>query len=101
MVMRQTTGFPEKSLWKALYATYPENQGGTKVRLDLPFGFTPEVMNLINKGTTFLHSIKAINVDKLRPDAVMPNFAEEVLKERGMKAPVGQVEALPDSAFNG
>ena len=99
MVMGQTTGFPEKSLWKALYATYPDAQGGTKVRLDLPFAFTPEVMSLIGKGAQFLHSIKAINVDKLRPEAVMPNFAEEVLKERGMKAPVGQVEALPDAAF--
>lgn len=101
MVMRQTTGFPEKALWKALYATYPESQGGSKVRMDFPFAFTPEVMALLNKGTSFLHSIKAINVDKLRPEAVMPGFADEVLKERRLTPPIGRVPALPDTAFTG
>lgn len=101
MVMRQTTGFPERSLWNALYATYPESQGGTKVRLVFPFVFTPEVMGLLNGGTSFLHSIKAINVDKLRPGAIMAEFADQVLKERKLKSPIGDVIALPDSAYKG
>ena len=101
MVMQQTTGFSEKSLWNAMYATYSEAQGGTKVRLTLPYTFTPEVMGLLNKGTTFLSSIKAINTDKLRPDAVMPQFTEQILKERKLKSPVGEVKALPNSAYTG
>jgi NitT/TauT family transport system substrate-binding protein len=101
MVMTQTTGFPEKSLWMALYATYPKSQGGTDPRMELPFAFTPEVRNLIEKGTDFLHSIKGINVEKLRPEAIMPEFAEAVLKERNMKSPIGTVPALPDSAYHG
>jgi NitT/TauT family transport system substrate-binding protein len=99
MVSRQTTGFSERALWAALYASYPESQGGTKVRMDLPFVFTPEAMKLLTDGTTFLHSIKAINVPKLRPEAVMPEFAEEVLKERKLKSPVGQVDALAKSPY--
>jgi NitT/TauT family transport system substrate-binding protein len=101
MVMKQTTGFPEQSLWKALYASYGQEQGGTKVRMVLPFVFTPEAMGLLQSGTTFLHSIKAINVPKLRPTAIMPEFAEQVLKERKLKSPVGDVVALPDSAYKG
>lgn len=101
MVMQQTTGFSERSLWNAMYATYPEVQGGTKVRMTLPFTFTPEVMELLHNGTAFLNSIKAINTDKLRPDAVMPQFAEQILKERKLKSPVGEVEALPSSAYTG
>jgi NitT/TauT family transport system substrate-binding protein len=101
MVMTQTTGFPEKSLWMALYATYPKSQGGTDPRMELPFAFTPEVRGLIEKGTDFLFSIKGINVEKLRPEAIMPQFAEAVLKERKMKSPIGTVPALPDSAYNG
>ena len=101
MVMTQTTGFPEKSLWMALYATYPKSQGGTNPRMELPFAFTPEVRGLIEKGTDFLFSIKGINVEKLRPEAIMPQFAEAVLKERNMKSPIGTVPALPDSAYHG
>lgn len=101
MVMTQTTGFSERSLWKALYATYPESQGGSKVRMELPFVFTPEIMSLVEKNTKFLHSAKAIHVDKLRADAITTRFVEEVLKERGMKAPIGEVLPLPDSAYTG
>lgn len=101
MVMKQTTGFSEKSLWKALYATYPESQGGTKVRMELPFVFTPEIMSLIEKNTKFLRAAKAINVDKLRAEAITTQYADEVLKERGIKAPIGEVLALPDSAYTG
>jgi NitT/TauT family transport system substrate-binding protein len=101
MVMTQTTGFPEKSLWMALYATYPKSQGGTDPRMELPFAFTPEVRGLLEKGADFLYSIKGINVEKLRPEAIMPQFAEAVLKERNMKSPIGTVPALPDSAYHG
>jgi len=41
----------------------------------------------------------SIDVDKLRPEAVMGEFAEQVLKERGMKSPIGSIRALPESAF--
>lgn len=101
LIMTQTTGFSEKSIWMALYATYPKTQGGTNPRMELPFAFTPEVMGLINKGTEYLYSIKGISVEKLRPQAIMPEFSDAVLKERNMKAPIGQVPALPDSAYHG
>jgi NitT/TauT family transport system substrate-binding protein len=32
---------------------------------------------------------------------VMPTFTEEILKSRNLKAPVGEVKALPDSAYTG
>lgn len=99
MVMKQTTGFSEKSLWNALYATYPDSQGGTKIRLEYPFAFTPEVMGLIKRGSEFLLSIKAIPSSTLREGAVMAQFTEQVLKERGLKTPIGQVRALPASAY--
>lgn len=101
LVMTQTTGFPEKSLWSALYATYPKEQGGTNPRMELPFAFTPEVMGLMKKGTDFLYSIKGIGTAQLRPEAVMPQFAEAVLKDRKLSSPVGTVPALPGSAYHG
>ncbi len=101
LVMSQTTGFPERALWNALYATYPASEGGTAVRLEFPFAFTPEVMGLISRGSEFLHSIKAIAEPKLRDEAVVTSFVAEVLKERGLTAPIGSLKALPAERYQG
>lgn len=94
MAMEQTTGFPRQAMAMALYGAYPDQT--QKLRFTMPFTFTPEAMDLIGKATTFLHEIKTINVDKLRQEAVMPQFTQEVLKARGLKAPIGQVPVLAE-----
>lgn len=96
---QQITGFPERTLWNAHFAVVPESVGGSAVKFTRPFAFTPEAMDLIGRATTFLHGLKAINVDKLRSDAIMPELAQQVLKERGLTAPIGKVVALPTSAY--
>jgi hypothetical protein len=53
---------------------------------------------LINKAVTFLYSIKGIGAEKLRSEAVMPEFAQQVLAERKLKSPIGAVTAIPDAA---
>jgi len=101
MAAAQTKGFSGKVLWMSLYGQYPANQGGTPVRNEFVYTITPEITELIARATEFLHSIKSINVDKLRPDAVMPEFAEAVVKDRGVKSPIGAVKALPMTEFRG
>jgi NitT/TauT family transport system substrate-binding protein len=101
LVMTQTTGFPEKSLWNALYANYSPKASTLQPRLEYPFAFTPEVMGLIQTGATFLNSIKAIPSSTLRPEAVMAKFTAEVLEERKLKSPLGVVSALPESEYRG
>lgn len=97
MAKEQTTGFSDRALWYSLYGTYGAETGGTKTRINLHYAITPQARELIDKATAFLFSIKSINVEKLRADAVMPEFAEQVLKERNLKAPIGDVVALPDA----
>ncbi|MDH5538869.1 MAG: NrtA/SsuA/CpmA family ABC transporter substrate-binding protein [Rhizobacter sp.] len=99
MAAEQATGFTEKMLWASLYGKYPESAGGTPVRLHLHYSFTPEATKLISEATIFLHSIKSIDVDKLRAEAVMPEFTLAILKERGLTAPIGKVNALDASEF--
>ena len=101
MAAEQTTGFDDKVLWKALVGSTPKDQGGTDVRNEMAFAITPKAQALIDKATKFLHSIKTIKVDTLRENAVMTSFTEEILKERNLAAPVGQILAQPDSAFTG
>ena len=95
----QTTGFTEKVLWSSLYGSYGADQDGSKVRNQLHYTITPQARELLTRATAFLFEIKSINTAVLRPEAVMPEFAEAVLKERNIKAPIGVVNALPESAF--
>ena len=101
MAEEQTTGFSNEVLWKAMVGSTPVEQGGTTVRNEMAFAITPKAQDLIDKATKFLHSIKTIKVDTLRDNAVMTNFTEEILKERGLNAPIGEILAQPDSAYEG
>lgn len=100
MAKSQTTGFQERSLWHSAFGTSPKSEGGTDTRITLAYGFTPEVMTLIQKASKFLVDIKNIKTE-IRPEAVVPHFTAEILKARGLTAPVGRVQALPDSAYTG
>ena len=96
----QTTGFDEKPLWSALFGTYPSSVGGSPQRLSIPFGFSANSLDLIKQDTAFLYEVKSIDVPDLAPDAVLPQLTEDVLKERGLKTPVGEIRASPDAPFN-
>ncbi len=98
MAKEQTTGFSERALWYSLYGNYPASDGGTPTRVILAYTFTPQARALITKASAFLYSIKSINTEALRPEAVMPEFTEQILKARGLKAPIGDVKALPDAS---
>ena len=97
MAKEQTTGFSERVLWTSLYGRHPDAAGGGDMRNILHYTFTPEARELISRAAAFLHSIKSINVDKVRPEAIDAKWTEEILKERGLKAPIGQVKSLPAS----
>jgi len=94
MAESQTTGFSQAVLWQSYTGAYSESEGGTPVRIELAFGITPKAQALITKATTFLHSIKSINVSTLRDDAVMTEFTDAILKERGLTAPIGEIRSI-------
>lgn len=99
MAQEQTTGFPAKALWKSAYGEHAKQAGGGPDRILLHYTITPEAEELIKRAAAFLYEIKTINTPALRPEAVMPQFTQEILKERGLKAPIGIVKALPESEF--
>jgi NitT/TauT family transport system substrate-binding protein len=99
MFVRANPGLPPKVFWSTLYGTYPIDEGRSKSRLTFTFTFTPQVMSIIKKDVAFLRSIKAIDVDTLRSDAIVTELPDQILKERGLKSPVGIVYALPKPSF--
>src|SRR5438477_5126079 len=97
MAKEQTTGFSERVLWTSLYGRHPDSAGGGEVRNIMYYTFTPEARELINRAAAFLFSIKSISTEKVRPEAIESKWTEDILKERGLKAPIAIVKALPAS----
>ena len=91
--MAYTTGFTRSSIARAVYGQSAD-QMGSKTRFTMPFTFTPEVRKLISSATSFLKEMKSINVAELRSDAIMSEFADNALKARNLKAPVGSVPVI-------
>ena len=97
MAQAQTTGFSAKVLWNSLYGRYPDAAGGGDLRNTMHYTFTPEVRELIHRAAAFLHAIKSINVENVRPEAIESEWTEAILQERGLQAPIAEVKALPAS----
>lgn len=100
MAAGQTTGFPQKALWASAFGRTPKEEGGTDTRITLVYGFTPESKELIQKASKFLVEIKSIK-SEIRPEAIVTKFTDDILKARNLKSPVGEVKALPASAYTG
>jgi NitT/TauT family transport system substrate-binding protein len=98
MVEAQTTGFDDKSIWRAVFGSYSAREGGAPIRLTLPFAFTPQSTELIKRATAFLYDAKSISVSELAADAVLPQLTAEILQEQGLKSPVGEIEAEAEVA---
>jgi NitT/TauT family transport system substrate-binding protein len=98
LLKEQTTGFDEKVLWRALYGSYPAVSGGGPIRLTLPFAFTDKSYELVRRATAFLYEVKSIAIPQLAADAVQPDLAAQVLKERGLSSPVGEIKSSSELA---
>lgn len=93
MAKEQTTGFSEQVLADSLFGEYPKIAGGGPERVLMHYTITPEAEELLKRAAAFLHEVKSIDTPTLRPEAVMPEFTQEILKKRGLTAPLGEIRA--------
>ncbi len=96
MAEAQTEQIDKEVLWASMYHG-PE--GTTKLTLD--FAITDQAKVLLKNATGFLYSLprKPAAAAEIRGDGIMPNFAADVLKARGLTAPVGVIKSQPMSAY--
>ena len=100
MAVKQTECHSKKVMWYSLYGDKSANGGGPISNIQ-EFVFTDRVMTLVNAATAFLHKNKKVPDAKLRDGAIMDSVAREILKARGLKAPLGEIKGQPLSAFKG
>jgi NitT/TauT family transport system substrate-binding protein len=101
MAEKQTEQMDRKVLWASLYGASGGEQNVGSVKIELDFVQTDRVKKLLSDATAYLYSLpqKPAAAETIRPEALQFQFAEEVMKERGLTAPLGKVEAQPLSAF--
>jgi NitT/TauT family transport system substrate-binding protein len=100
MAVKQTEGMSKKALWYSLFGD-KSNAGGGVVTNVQEYIFTDRAKTLANQSIAFLHKIKKVPQPKLRDGAIMDEVARQILKERGLKAPLGEIKGQPLSAFKG
>ena len=95
----QTEGMDRRVLWASLYGKNAPEIGGGQEKLTLRYVFDDTAKQLVSAATRFLHGRKVVPSEQLRPEAIMDQVAKEVLKARGLTAPIGFVGEQPDSAY--
>lgn len=100
MVDRETQGYDQEVLWKALYARHPDSVGGSDVVYSGEMLFTDRTMDLIDKGFKFLHSIKVLRSPEIPEDAINDGPVKAAMKEMGETVPVCEIVGLPESDYS-
>jgi NitT/TauT family transport system substrate-binding protein len=101
MVDKETQGYDQETLWKAMYARHPDSAGGADQVYIGEMAFTPRVIDIMKKGYAFLHSIKVIRSPEIPEGAMNTGPVTEAMKEMGVSAPVVVIEGEPEDAFPG
>ena len=96
IVAEYARGVPADALRLALYGAYPEKQGGSAVRLTFPFIFSTQAMSAVRDALKLAQGPGPQPAGELRGEAIQSGFAEELLRARGLKSPLGEVRARAD-----
>lgn len=98
IVKEQTEGINAKVAWFSIYGRIPDARGGSAVRDTKPFVFSDEVKRELESTYKFLHQAKVIDVDSPPEGALDDSIARAALKDAGLSAPLGQIQAVEASA---
>ncbi|GBE34587.1 taurine-binding periplasmic protein precursor [bacterium BMS3Bbin06] len=102
MVMEETQGYSEKTLWEALYEVHPASIGGDPVKYVAKMVFDKDVLKLMDLGYAFLHRMKVIRTGSIPEGAINDKPLRAALKELGLPyQAVGEIKGLPASAYKG
>jgi NitT/TauT family transport system substrate-binding protein len=101
LIARDLPGFSTKDLWLALYGRYHEDIKSSDINAVAQVPFDKQIMEYIDEAFKFLNSIGAVTVDKPMQGAIYPELLDQVVKETGVKLPLGQFKGRPLSEFKG
>ena len=91
----QTEKIDRDVLKHSLFGSWPAEQGGGDVKVQLDFIVTDRVQGLLDDATAFLYSLpkKPAAAATIREGGVVDGVARAILEERGLSSPLGVVKA--------
>lgn len=95
IIANELQGYPASTTWAALYERSPDAMGGDPVTYVGKMVFDEDVLDLMNKGYAFLHSIKVLKAPDAPENAYNDMPVTTALKEMGLTAPVGEIKGQP------
>lgn len=101
MAEKTTEQIDRKVLWASMYGENGRDIGGGEVKINLDYLITDRVQSLLKDATAFLNGLpnKPAAQPTIRAEAIDDSIAREVLKARGLSAPVGVVKEMPISEY--
>ena len=75
---------------------YPENQVGSAVRLTFSFIFSAQAMSVVRNALKLAQGPGPRPAGELRSEAIQSGFAEELLRARELKSPLGKARVRTD-----
>jgi tripartite-type tricarboxylate transporter receptor subunit TctC/ABC-type nitrate/sulfonate/bicarbonate transport system substrate-binding protein len=90
----QTSGFDSIALWNGLYGQHSELEGGSALRISLPFRFSAEATQVVAAASAFLHEVGGMVGPALRGAALMPELTQRILGEGASVNPPNEIHAL-------
>lgn len=103
MAYQDTEGFSKQVLWMSFVGQYPEMAEGDSYRDVKYFGLNEDVLSMIESASEFLAhpEVKVIDKAPIREEAIQPQYAAKILKERGLEMPLGRIQAVPPEDYPG
>jgi NitT/TauT family transport system substrate-binding protein len=95
IIAKETVGYTPQTAWAALYEKNDAVIGGDSVNYVGKMVFDKDVLDLMNKGYAFLHSVKVLKSPDAPENAYNDMPIKEALKQMGLTAPVGEIKGKP------
>lgn len=95
IIASETVGYSPQTAWSALYEKNGELIGGDAVNYVGKMIFDKEVIDIMNKGYAFLHSVKVLKSPDAPENAYNDMPITEALKQMGLTAPIGEIRGEP------
>jgi len=95
IIASETVGYTPQPAWSALYEKNGDIIGGDPVNYVGKMIFDEEVLDIMNKGYGFLHSVKVLKSPDAPENAYNDMPIKEALKAMGLTAPIGEIKGEP------
>jgi len=100
IIAKETIGYTAQTAWSALYEQNDAVIGGDAVNYVGKMIFDAEVIDIMDKGYAFLHTMKVLKSPDAPENAYNDMPITEALNQMRLTAPIGEIRGVPRKVVN-